>query len=277
LRALSTLFAVEVAAYAIMSNHWHVVLRNRPDWVAEWSDDEAARRWLLLFPSDRAAEGSPPPPSLSAISLITANPERLAEIRRRLSSVSWFMRCVNEYIARRANQEDHDHGRFWSGRFHCQALRNDSAVLACMAYVDLNPVRAKAAMTPEQSEYTSVYDRIKARRTETPESWLCPIGEGEDGRNGGILAMSLDQYLSLVDWSGRQARADKPGAIPAELANILDRLNIDRDRWDAAVTGQGRFFRRVVGRLESLWGAARRMGTQWRVGSERGRLAMSLS
>ncbi len=135
-------FGVDVLGFAVMSNHLHVVLRNRPDIVQGWSDADVARRWWSLFPKRRDAEGKPREPTEFELQMITADAARFAEIRHRLSNVSWFMRCLVEPIARNANREDFCTGRFWEGRFKCQPILDESALAACLAYVDLNPIRA---------------------------------------------------------------------------------------------------------------------------------------
>ncbi len=340
LEFLAGVFGVDVMGFAVMSNHLHLVLRNRPDVVAEWSDEEVAERWWRLFPSRRDADGSAAKPTKVELLLVTGNAERLTESRSRLSSVSWFMRCVAEPIARQSNREDECTGRFWEGRYRCQPLLDESAVLACLAYVDLNPIRAKIATTPESSRFTSVFERIQAEREKaasesleqdrvadapqplslalspegrgnqplnqalSPEgrgntplkqargrgsraAWLSPLPlarEVADERcgvsvcrasNKGCLPMSLADYLRLLDWTGRQLRRDKRGAIPSDVAPILQRLKITDDGWLHLVQDFSRMFRRAAGTPATLATEATRRGRRWLkgIGSSRATFA----
>jgi hypothetical protein len=109
----------------------------------------------------------PIPPTDKEICALADRPERIAELRRRLSSLSWFMGRLNESIARAANKEDKVKGRFWESRFKCQALLDDAATACCMVYVDLNTICAGLAGTPEESDYTSIQERIRAWRKTT--------------------------------------------------------------------------------------------------------------
>ena len=174
LRLLAALFAIEVCAYAIMENHYHLILRTRPDIVALWSDREVATRWLTLFPQHRDISGAPMPPTEKEITALADRPERIAELRKRLCSLSWFMGRLNEFIARAANREDKVKGRFWESRFKCQALLDDAATACCMVYVDLNLIRAGLAGTPEESDYTSIQERIRAWRNATMNADAAP-------------------------------------------------------------------------------------------------------
>ena len=158
--------------------------------------------------------------------------------RERLMSLSWFMRCVNEPIAREANHEDEATGRFWEGRFKSQALLDEKALAACMAYVDLNPIRARMADSPEQSDHTSIKQRIeqalKAQQPYKPEQQpdsLFPLAGNprKDMLDG--IPFNLADYLELVDWSGRIIREDKRGYIPDHLPTILQRLDMDARHW----------------------------------------------
>src|SRR5271170_233803 len=162
LRELAGLFAIEVCGYCVMSNHLHLVLRIRPDIAEQWSDEEIALRWCRVFPPCDDATGQHVEPDEHDLAMLMANSDRLAEVRKRLASLSWFMRCICEKIARVANHEDGSSGRFWAGRFKSVALLDEAAILACSVYVDLNPIRAGLATTPEESAYTSGCNRIRS-------------------------------------------------------------------------------------------------------------------
>ncbi|HBJ38364.1 MAG TPA: hypothetical protein DDZ51_27150, partial [Planctomycetaceae bacterium] len=114
MEALASVFGIDVLTYAVMSNHLHLILRNRPDVVAAWSDQEVAIRWLRVFPGRRLEEHLAEPTE-NDVQMLVNQPERLALVRQRLSDISWFMRALSEPIARMANRQDECTGRFWEG------------------------------------------------------------------------------------------------------------------------------------------------------------------
>src|SRR5687768_9150317 len=102
------------------------------------------------------------------------------------------MRSLSEPIARRANREDVCTGRFWEGRYRCQALLDDAAVVACMAYVDLNPARAGLAADLAACEHTSVRRRIEGFEPKADAEPLRPVS----GFAAPALPLDLQEYLS---------------------------------------------------------------------------------
>jgi putative transposase len=218
IKLLCSVFAVDLCAYAIMSNHYHIVVRINADEVEQWSDEEVTHRWMQIFSGPSLMHRHLMNASLTSTEL-NCVADLIATWRERLCDLSWFMRCLNEPIARMANSEDHCTGRFWEGRFKSQALLDARALLACMAYVDLNPIRAAMAKTLEQSDYTSVQERI----LHPEDSWLRAFAELDE--NG--IPFGLKDYLELVDWGGRVIRDNKRGYIPAHAPPILTRLKMD--------------------------------------------------
>jgi hypothetical protein len=159
LRHLAAHFGIDLLCYAIMSNHFHLVLRSRPDVVAAWDDTEVARRWLMLCPKRRTANQQPEEPNEFELNMIRQDPARVQQIRSRLSDISWWMRLLSQKIGRKANQEDQELGKFWQARYRAVRLLDETALLACAAYVDLNPIRAAMAQTIETSDFTSAQQR----------------------------------------------------------------------------------------------------------------------
>lgn len=294
---LAQLFGVEVGFHAELSNHLHLVVRTRPDVVQAWSDEEVVRRWLTVSRLTRSRDGQTiRPVTDEELAMEQARQDRVAELRGRLASVSQLMKALCEHIARRANREDRVTGAFFESRFKARRLEHEGAILVCGIYVDLNQIRAGEALTPEESTRTSAYDRIRGRlereassevaagpcaiseNEATADSWLCELtlnerAEDYEGAAGsvtpwrasdkGLLPIRLEEYLELLDWTGRTVREGNKGAIPAHFAPILERLGISRALWLDLVTRFDGLFGHVVGQSQQLVRRAAEAGRRW--------------
>lgn len=264
IRILSSLFSIDICAYAVMSNHHHIVLKLCPEQAVTWSDSEVVERWQSLFKGPLLIQKWRMGDTLSNAQLDAVS-DIIKVYRQRLASLSWFMKCLNEPIARQANLEDRCTGHFWESRFKSQALLSEEALLSCMAYVDLNPIRACMADTPEESEHTSIKERITPNfdldaALESQKQQLClqsfqstvkPLTTFEGAvRNEvqhGIL-FSLKDYLTLVDMTGRVIREGKRGAISMRQPPILERLEIANESWLESATQFEALYRKKFAR-----------------------------
>jgi hypothetical protein len=251
---LTNIFDIQMCAYAVMSNHYHLVLHVNEEGARNWSDEELIRRWGLLFPNDAG--------KLSALKNNGSAPDKCEETlkkwRDRLKSISWFMRCINEPLARIANKEDDCTGRFWEGRFKTQALLDEAAVLSAMAYTDLNPIRSQLAATPAESDFTSIQERIqvlqKQKGKKQPSS-LMPFASHQLKNSKSKLPtinFHLSDYLELIDITGRIIREDKKGYIPKHISPILNRLNLTGEGWFMMVKHLETDFAHAIGHEQSL-------------------------
>ena len=251
LLALSKVFCIDVCAYAVMSNHTHIVLHVDEKKAKRLKQKAVIIRWQKLFKGNLLTQKY-----LSGNPLNPAEENTLAEmtkvLRNRLKDISWFMRVLNEDIARKANFEDNCTGRFWEGRFKSQALLDEAALAACMAYVDLNPIRAKIADTPEKSDYTSIQQRINiAVKGTQPKALLKFVGNPRKHMPKG-LPFELKSYIELVELTGRIIRDDKRGAISANELPILTRLGISPENWLTLTTQFTKSFHGAVGKPDNM-------------------------
>ena len=266
---LAELFALDVSAFAVMSNHFHLVLHINAPESAEWTDAEVIKRWHRLFKGTLQSQrfAAKQPQEKAALELLG---KHIVEWRARLTNISWFMRILNEKVARLANKEDGCTGRFWEGRFKCQALLDEQALMACMAYVDLNPVRASIATTPEHSDHTSVKARSEAVKSEgrvkgviakQPRQLQKFVGNPRNDMPPGLPFRLID-YLELVEWTGRKIHEDKRGSIDNTLPGILTRLDLDGEQWLYLTQNFESSFKTLVGTAYSLKMACVKMGYQ---------------
>ena len=257
--------AIDVAAYAVMSNHLHVVVWTDPERVEDWSSEEVARRWLKC---GRGAKWTAKRLRFETAELVE-DTARIALLRKRLSSLSWFMKMLKEPIAKFANVEDGVKGHFWEARFKSYRLLDEEAVLTCCAYVDLNPVRAGTAGVPEESTFVSLRTRLeryftnsksaeqkkrskkhkkkggqrgrrsRRRRAQLGSPWLIPLDapsahHASESKDDGapkrsLFGIGFKGYLQLLDRMSRQLR---PGSADSTLENaapILKRIGVDAE------------------------------------------------
>jgi len=296
LRDLAEFFAVDVLGYAILSNHFHVVLRNRPDLVEAMSDRDVVSAWLMICPkSGRKPDETALRPTEGEIRMVLSSTEKVQQLRKRLSDPSWLMRQLCQYMGIRCNAEDQMCGHFWESRFGMKRLLDEQAVLACLAYVDLNPIRAGLADDLQSYPQVSIGERMRGLDdTEIDTvSWLAPIEiasecnrepvaavntmsreelaellEEDSQRPLGTLPIPLSDYARLLRWLAVQDRpelADKLGAATAEAEArsgeaVLGSLGLDASAFADAVLRYNQRFFTAVGCPASLEAEARRRG-----------------
>ena len=294
-KALSSTFAIDICAYAIMSNHYHLVLRVNRDDACRWSTREVVTRWCQIYNGPLIAQRYLEKQPLSASELYIIS-ELARTWRERLYDISWYMSCLNYSIARQANTEDKCRGRFWEGRFKSQALLDEGALLTCMIYVDLNPIRAGKAESLEMSDFTSIQERIfqiattlkraktvvqkekkrgrqwadakrknfHAKNQDQPrDKVLLPfIGSVSEPSHDGI-PFSLIDYLELIEWTGRILRSDRRGSIPAKAKTILETFSINDEAWVDSVSQFEDRFGYAIGTERVLKQYRHSLSTNW--------------
>ena len=277
---LAALFAIEVTFHTEMSNHLHLVLRTRPDIAKRWSAEEVARRWLTITRLAKCLSDDLPQPTPEQVQELVQNKKRIQKLRRRLSKISWFMGILCENIARRANAEDDCTGRFFESRFKCRECVDDAGKLLCGLYVDLNPLKAGEATSPETARYSSAYQRILARQQapdapDRADGWLAELslrdGPEEDltkvyssrtGRRAsdlGVLSISWDNYYQLLAWTWQEMRSGHRSTVPQDLQAVLDQLQVQADTWVDSIRDYEETFGHAVGGAAGLAAVAERM------------------
>ncbi|MCB1584447.1 MAG: hypothetical protein KDI92_15425 [Xanthomonadales bacterium] len=253
IKFVTSIFDIDVCSYAIMSNHFHIVLRVGN--TSEWPANRVLMTWQSLYSlpllCDRYLKGE-----INTEAELKKVKDYVAEYRSRLMSVSWYMKAINEYVARMANTEDKCTGHFWESRFKSQALLDERALLTCMAYVDLNPIRAGMAKALQDSEFTSIKERIEQKST-----WLSGFGKAEND-----LPFYLSSYIDLVDETGRCIRDDKCGYISAKTAKAIDQIGINPDSWIDELKGFKSIGFSAVGTAEQLKDFSEKTKRKWTLG-----------
>jgi hypothetical protein len=295
LRGLSKYFCIDVFAYAVLSNHFHLVLRNRPDSVEKLSDAEVAVRWLMICSTGRNEAGEPLPPTESQINAALKDAEKIAVWRLRLSNPSWLMKMACQFIATRCNKEDGCTGKFFAERFKMVALLDEPAVIACMAYVDLNPIRAGLAGNFEEFETVSIRERLGTLDGSkvTPEQWLVSLPRqhelrerrrevlsdrsGHLGESVGLergvailatsteIEISIEDYTEMLHWLAIKCRPNLVNSLRASEATeqLLESRNLDPLKFTDTVRNFRQLFLTAAGGTASVARETQRRAQRW--------------
>jgi len=292
LRFLSYIYSIDVCAYAVMSNHYHVVLHVDKSRAQAWSKEEVVERWMQLYKGQSLVDRWLREPQSLDVASMKVVDEIIEQWRERLHDISWFMRGVNEVIARMANEEEGCKGRFWEGRFRSQALLDEAALLSCMAYVDLNPVRAGMEKSLPESDFTSIQQRLfdyskrksvksasevkvkrrveKQRKLKSelgldkkPEAPLMPFDGSSHTDIHLALPFTREDYFNLVDQTGRILRDDKRGFIAGREPLILKGFGIDPNKWIDHVKHFGRRYAHCAGSVDNIINFAEAFDKSW--------------
>jgi hypothetical protein len=273
LELLARNFAVSVCGFAVMDNHLHVLVRLDPSELETWSAEEVVRRWIAVYPPKKV-DLDDPAVARKWIRHAAKEKKQIQRWRTRLGNLGWFMKSLKEPLSRLANKEDGCKGTFWEGRYKSIAILDEEALLATCAYIDLNPVAAGVAATPETSPHTSLRQRVRhARECGKLEAlkaaargsvagshaagkleeahWLCPLEDRrrkDSAREGMLENFSLGTYLLLMNYTSRLAREGKARVGP-EVAGIFQRLGTSAEFWS--------------GRLQAMFGRQRLLGSHF--------------
>jgi len=241
---LASIFTVNLFGYAVLSNHYHLIIETLPHEARQLTDVEVAQRWLRLSPSlsEKTAQ--------KRLAALLDNPTRLAELRLRLGSLSWFMRYINEPIARRANKEDGCKGRFWEGRFQSFALLDEPAAVCGLTYVDLNPIRAAITTSVQHSPHTSIKRRIALQHTD-----CAPLADLSR------LGLTLSSYRQLLEWTVALERG-APLEPSDSTRHLFKRFGHQPADWHSRVMAIRRHYR-AYGSADNLKRYADKIGQRW--------------
>ncbi len=250
LHLLTSIFPVDSAAYSIMDDHYHLNVFHNPERVDQWEDETIVHLWLTIHQGPGFMRRWYRDKPLRADEYDKVQPQ-IDAWRSKLKSLSYFMKCFNEKLSKEFNKESGKKGAFWEERFRIKQLHNERDLLMCMSYVELNPVHAGIADTPEQADYTSYRERQQQFYTLSevvsegiqddagdtlhnagiPVKWLMPFKDQVQADQAqDYIHFTYSDYCELVHWLGQSRRDDKAGFIsdsqcPAK-PDIADRLAI---------------------------------------------------
>lgn len=266
---LASKFTIDIVCYAVMDNHYHLILHVKKDLPKDFSMNEVLSRWLSVYGGNLLAKSYLRGDELSESEMVTLC--ETAEIwRKRLFDISWFMKSLNENISKTANKEDECTGSFWEGRFKSQALLGMEAILRTMVYIDLNPIRAKIVDTLEGSDFTSIQERIKAYKNSKKQNNITSqpsdLLKFSNNIESDQIPFELEDYIELLSYSARDLVSGNIDFFEKTPPKLLTSLNISQNMWNLVIRNFTHNFGYFIGSEYDLHKLAILHNVRWHKG-----------
>ncbi len=265
---VSSVFCIDIGAYAVMDNHYHVVLKVDTERANSLSDYEVLQRWSGLYKLSNTAKKRLNHEALSDNEQLSLQQD-LIKWKHELCNISRFMAEINQYIARRANTEDGCKGRFWEARFHSQAILDDDALLRTLIYVDLNPYRAGLTEIPSAADHTSIKRRQQSTNTAFVPFQAASQSAKADVKNlikistGMQLPISLPDYLNLLNWTASYLNHQPGEPRNLDQPSCFESLNFSKDQWLRTQSAKIHWHQKALGSKLSLRKYCRSLKKHW--------------
>jgi REP element-mobilizing transposase RayT len=240
----SKIFFVDVLGFAIMGNHFHLVIRMYPE--CEVSDEDVRKRYEKLY------------------NLKEVGVAELKRFKKKLCSLSWYVKEIKQGFSRYFNKKYGRRGTLWGERFKSLIVENGLTLVNLLAYVDLNAVRAGIVKRPEEYRWCSLGYHIQSGN----KDGLLSVDFGMKEWNEFSEKEIIRKYREYVYEVGA-IDAGKGARIAAEIVEEerkkdfkLSKSEIFRYRCryftDAGVLGSRRFVEEIFEKIKGLLGSKRK-------------------
>ncbi len=241
-RELSKIFFVKVFSFCIMSNHFHMIVQMQDG--DSFSEEEVRQRFHRCYGSRK-----------------TLSDELIPMLRKRWSDLSEFMKQLKKGFSDWYNKQHDRTGALWSGRFESVVLQRDRALINCMAYVDLNALRANLVDRPEAYRFCGLGHHVRSGNEgdflslDLPEPYVDATGTVDLYRRFVYEAGSIDRGDGKRTISAAILQKEKQRASPTRTVRLLRRRSLYFTR--SIVLGSQHFVREFYARIRPALGTQR--------------------
>ena len=224
IKKLSKVYFAEVLGFCIMGNHFHLLVRMNQE--EEYSDEEIKERFRLYY-----GEKNPEEEGMDIVKIL--------QLRKKWSNLSEYMKEIKQGFSRFYNRRHKRKGFFWSDRFKSVIVDNGETLINCLAYIDLNPIRAGLVSKPEEYRWSSISYHVQINNKDDFLSLDFGLAEfnPSESRN------SVTSEIRRINVKGKRARLNFYRKFLYEKGNIKG-LEKERKR-DFEFSNVDRFLHRT--------------------------------